>query len=153
MRRNYSSVYHLQNGDIDLDVVFVAPGDDSDDENLEYEDESGLKFVNSHWSRDIIVHSYPPCCLLISTLPFVDTALSAPLLPRQMARGSQANVARRRVEHLAIRSWLTRCDARQLSVCRWSWGANCLNLSEPRRHGYRKKGDGEHRREPTWTHN
>ena len=34
----------VQNGDIDLDVVFVAPDDDSDDDNLEYEDETGLRF-------------------------------------------------------------------------------------------------------------
>ena len=33
----------MQNGDIDLDVVFVAPDDDSDDDNLEYEDETGLR--------------------------------------------------------------------------------------------------------------
>ena len=33
----------LQQGDIDLEVVFVAPDDDSDDENHEYEDENGFR--------------------------------------------------------------------------------------------------------------
>ena len=33
----------LQHGEIGLDVVFVAPDDDSDDEQYEYEDDSGLR--------------------------------------------------------------------------------------------------------------
>ena len=36
----------LQQGDIEMEVVFVAPDEDSDDENHEYEDENGFRFVN-----------------------------------------------------------------------------------------------------------
>lgn len=32
-----------KNGDIDLVVVFVEPDNDSDDENHEYQDDSGLR--------------------------------------------------------------------------------------------------------------
>ena len=39
----------LQQGDIELEVVFVAPDDDSDDENQVFEDENGFRFV-SHLS-------------------------------------------------------------------------------------------------------
>ena len=35
--------YMLQSGDIDMEVVFVAPDEDSDDENHEYEDENGFR--------------------------------------------------------------------------------------------------------------
>ena len=34
-----------QQGDIELEVVFVAPDDDSDDENQVFEDENGFRFV------------------------------------------------------------------------------------------------------------
>lgn len=32
-----------QQGDIEMEVVFVAPDEDSDDENHEYEDENGFR--------------------------------------------------------------------------------------------------------------
>jgi len=33
----------LQHGDIELEVVFVAPDEDSDDQNPDYEDENGFR--------------------------------------------------------------------------------------------------------------
>lgn len=33
----------MQHGDIELDVVFVAPDEDSDDQNNDYEDENGFR--------------------------------------------------------------------------------------------------------------
>jgi hypothetical protein len=33
----------VQRGDIELEVVFVAPDEDSDDGNPEFEDESGFR--------------------------------------------------------------------------------------------------------------
>ena len=34
---------YFQHGEIWLEVVFVAPDEDSDDENHEYEDENGFR--------------------------------------------------------------------------------------------------------------
>ena len=36
---------YFQHGEIWLEVVFVAPDEDSDDENHEYEDENGFRQV------------------------------------------------------------------------------------------------------------
>jgi hypothetical protein len=33
----------LQKGNVELEVVFVAPDEDSDDENPEFEDETGFR--------------------------------------------------------------------------------------------------------------
>ena len=40
---SYIRIIISQQGEIDLEVVFVAPDDDSDDDNAEYEDESGFR--------------------------------------------------------------------------------------------------------------
>lgn len=32
-----------QSGQIDLDVVYVTPDEDSDDQNVDYEDENGFR--------------------------------------------------------------------------------------------------------------
>lgn len=36
-------VFCAQQGDIELEVVYVAPDEDSDDENHDYEDENGFR--------------------------------------------------------------------------------------------------------------
>ena len=38
------SCFYFQQGEIELEVVFVAPDEDSDDENHEYEDENGFRY-------------------------------------------------------------------------------------------------------------
>ncbi len=39
----YLSISVPQQGDIEMEVVYVAPDEDSDDENHEYEDDSGVR--------------------------------------------------------------------------------------------------------------
>ena len=41
----------FQQGDIVLEVVFVAPDDDSDDENQVFEDENGFRSVLSDTAK------------------------------------------------------------------------------------------------------
>lgn len=41
---NLRLVFALQRGEIEFEVVYVAPEVDSDDENVEYEDDSGHRY-------------------------------------------------------------------------------------------------------------
>ncbi len=43
MHNDFDINIMLQQGEISLEVVFVAPDEDSDDENHEYEDENGFR--------------------------------------------------------------------------------------------------------------
>lgn len=44
MLRDSYDFFSIQRGEIEFEVVYVAPEVDSDDENVEYEDDSGHRY-------------------------------------------------------------------------------------------------------------